>query len=104
MIERVTICRSNARLTCSISVEAASSTSRARHQHGWTRFLRDNVFVAWLEVAQYEEASLRAMITISEVFASISRYLACYKVRMPQSSLGKQNPKHCRPQRADANL
>ncbi len=52
---------------------------------------RDNVFVEWLwRSVKYEEVYLRAYDSVSDVRASLARYLDFYNTRRPHSSLGAQ--------------
>ena len=54
---------------------------------------RDNVFVERLwRTVKYEEVYLRAYASVSEVRASISRYLGCYNQTRPYPSHGGQTP------------
>ena len=54
---------------------------------------RDTIFVERLwRTIKDEEVYLRAYASVSEARNSISRYLAFYNARRPQSSLGGQTP------------
>jgi putative transposase len=56
---------------------------------------RDNVFVEHLwRPVKYEEVYLRAYSSVSEVRASLGRYLTFYNNRRPHSSLDPKTPDH----------